>query len=201
MRAVPKKVRPFLRNDMLQIVKHYYENTHKMSIFKESSRFLWNDHVSYTRNIITSILSNLSDIDAISSRLIKNQRDIGLLISPYYSAEQIFSFVDLLKKHIIIAVDVVKGISGAEDSWRSNGNDFVLHMSKMNPMFWPITTTNTMWTDHLDMTISQVNARQSLLWDEDIKVYDTNHQHIAMFADLISTGIIYQNIEDFCLRG
>lgn len=185
---------------MYQIVNCYHENTKTITEFKAASRFLWDDHVSYTRNAIVSILSVLPDLDAISARLIRNQEDIGTFISPYYSTMQVDTFVNLLKQHINIAVDVVEGKEGAESSWRSNGNDLVSYMNEMNPMFWPETYIGPMWTDHLNMTIAQVTSRKSELWGDDIKVYDLNHQHMSKFSDLFSTGVIYQNIDNFCLR-
>lgn len=185
---------------MYRVINHYHEDPKKMFDFKTESRFLWDDHVSYTRNAIISILSNLPDIDAVGLRLIKNQDDIGSLITPYYSTEQVSTFVNLLKQHIVIATEVIKGTTGAEDSWRSNGNDLVLYMSQMNPMYWPVSIISPMWSDHLDLTIKQITSRRSGLWVDEIDTYDLNHRHINDFSDIFASGIIYQNIDSFCLK-
>lgn len=184
---------------MYQIVKYYQENSQAIDEFRAASRFLWDDHVSYTRNAIVSILADLPDADAISLRLIQNQEDIGSFIAPYYSIQQTSMLVDLLTNHITIAVEVIKGTEGAEASWRANGNELVMQMYRMNPQFWPMSITSSFWTRHLDMTIEQINARKAETWQYDIAAYDLNHQHMNKFSDLFSNGVIYQNIDKFCI--
>lgn len=183
---------------MYQIINSYHEDNEKITDYKLRSQFLWSDHVGYTRNAIVSILSELPDVDSISQRLLKNQEDIGIFISPYYSTEQVSTYVDLLKQHIIIATDVIKGVEGSEKQWRMNGRDIVNYMNRMNKMFWPISIIGPMWSRHLNLTIAQVNARNNAMWDNDIEVYDENHNHMSEFSDLFSTGIIYQNMDMFC---
>lgn len=183
---------------MYQIINYYQENNQKITDYKLESRFLWDDHVGYTRNAIISILSELPDVEIISQRLIKNQEDIGTFVSPYYSVETVQGYVDLLKNHIIIATDVIKGVEGAEDQWRINGNEIVNYMHSMNRIFWPAYVVGPMWSKHLDLTIDQVNARNNSMWNDDIKAYDENHIHMSEFSDLFSTGIIYQNMDMFC---
>lgn len=186
---------------MYQIVNYYQENIREIEEFKLASRTLWNDHISYTRNAIVSILSGLPDVAAISARLIKNQEDIGTFLTPYYPVDQVATLVDLLKQHITIAVDVVNAVEGAESLWRANGNSIVAHLQMMNPMFWPASLMGPLWTAHLDMTIAQVNARKSQAWTDDIDAYDMNHQHMNRFSDLFAFGVIYQNMYKFCLIG
>lgn len=184
---------------MYQIVNYYHENHQKILNYKLQSRFLWEDHISYTRNAIVSILSNLPDGEAVGQRLLKNQKDIGTFISPYYSTQDVSHFVDLLKQHIVIAVDVVEGKTGAEAHWRMNGRDIVNYMQQMNRVFWPTSVTDPMWTKHLDLTIAQVDARTNSLWQQDIDAYDSNHDHMSKFADLFANGVVYQNMDKFCL--
>lgn len=184
---------------MYQIISYYQENNQKISEYKLKSRYLWEDHISYTRNAIISILSGLPDIDDVTIRLLQNQEDLGTLISPYYSSTTVDAFVNLLKQHIVIAADVIKGIVSAEEKWRDNGNEIVNFMHEMNRVFWPTSITKPLWNNHLDLTITQVNARKNSVWGDDIQAYDENHVCISQFSDLFSNGIIYQNIDQFCL--
>lgn len=183
---------------MYQVINYYQENNQKITDFKLKSRYLWNDHISYTRNAIISIIANLPDIEAVSNRLLKNQEDIGTFMSPYYSTEQVNTLVNLLKQHINIATYVIKGTEGSEEQWRANGREIVNHMYQMNRMFWPTSVTEPIWTKHLDMTIAQTDARKNIMWNDDIIAYDENHTCMNELADLISNGIIYQNIDMFC---
>lgn len=183
---------------MYQIVNYYQENNQKILDCRLMSRFLWDDHIVYTRNVIISVLAKLPDSDAVSQRLIKNQEDIGAFMSPYYSTDRIITFVNLLKQHITIAADVINSVEGSKDAWRMNGNDIVNYLYQLNRMFWPISVTGPMWTKHLDLTIAQVDARKNSMWDNDVAAYDENHTCMSEFADVISNGIIYQNMDMFC---
>ena len=46
---------------------------------------------------------------------------------------------------------------------------------------------------HLDFVTQQVVARIKMDWPADIKAYDTGYEHMLMFADMLSDGIIKQN--------
>lgn len=184
---------------MYQILTYYQENSQKILDYKMKSRSLWNDHVGYTRNAIISTLSNLPDAAAVSQRLLKNQEDIGNFFSPYYSTQQVGTLVNLLKQHINIAVDVIKNVEGAEQQWRTNGQEIVNHLYQMNRMFWPVSVTEVMWNKHLDLTISEIGARKTSKWQDDISYYDENQKCMNDFADIISTGVIHQNLSQFCL--
>lgn len=183
---------------MYQNLTFYNENQYAITDFKLRSRYLWNDHISYTRNAIISLIAELPDVDAVSARLMKNQEDIGTFISPYYSVDQVSALVDLLKQHIAIAADVVNGVEGAKLKWEMNGNDVVNYMSQMNRMFWPVSVTKPLWTSHMDLTIAEIDARKQKNWTTDITSYDSGHAVISDFADIFASGIIYQNIDMFC---
>lgn len=183
---------------MYQIINYYQENNQIITDFKLKSRYLWNDHITYTRNAIISIIAGLDDKDDISIRLLKNQEDIGYFISNYYTDSQISRFVNLLKEHIIIAVDVISGVENSETRWRLNGNELVMYMSQMNPSFWSTDIIWPLWSTHMDLTISQSNNRKNQLWSDDIAAYDDNHQCMSEFSDVFSGGIIYQNMDMFC---
>ena len=46
---------------------------------------------------------------------------------------------------------------------------------------------------HLDFVTAQVVARIKQDWPADIKAYDTGNEHMLMFADMLTDGIIKQN--------
>ena len=45
---------------------------------------LWEDHITWTRNVILNIMDGLPGTDQAVTRLLKNQDDIGNAIKPYY---------------------------------------------------------------------------------------------------------------------
>jgi hypothetical protein len=46
---------------------------------------------------------------------------------------------------------------------------------------------------HLDFVTQQVVARIKADWPGDIRAYDAGYDHMMMFADMLSDGIIRQN--------
>jgi hypothetical protein len=83
----------------------------------DAMRKLWSDHVVYTRLYIISAVNGTADAQPTAARLLKNQEDIGNAIVPYYGAAAGQKLTDLLKQHILIAVDLVSAAK-AGDTWR-----------------------------------------------------------------------------------
>src|SRR5205807_1814540 len=65
------------------------------------------DHVIWTRLYIMEAVAGAADAEAAATRLLKNQEDIGNAIVSFYGAEAGAALTDLLKSHILIAVDLV----------------------------------------------------------------------------------------------
>ncbi|WP_292533995.1 hypothetical protein [Methylocystis sp.] len=73
---------------------------------KMAMRKLWEDHITYTRGYIVSALADLPDTNAVATRLLKNQDDIGDAIKPYYGENAGKKLSTLLRDHILIATEV-----------------------------------------------------------------------------------------------
>src|SRR5215510_7654645 len=69
---------------------------------------LWEDHITWTRNVICCLVDNLPGSDQAVKRLLENQDDIGNAIKPYYGGDAGKKLTDLLHEHIITAAEVVK---------------------------------------------------------------------------------------------
>src|SRR5215212_10125126 len=53
---------------------------------KSDMRKLWEDHITWTRNVIFNIIDELPGTTEAVTRLLQNQVDIGDAIKPYYGA-------------------------------------------------------------------------------------------------------------------
>src|SRR5437899_6467374 len=94
-------------------------------------RKLWEDHITWTRNVIISALAGLDDLDVVSQRLLKNQDDIGDAVKPSYGDAAGKKLAGLLRGHILIAAAVVKAakvsdnaeLGAQQKKWSANGKD------------------------------------------------------------------------------
>lgn len=171
---------------------------------KMGMRKLWEDHITYTRNYIISTLAGLPDADKIAERLLKNQDDIGDAIKPYYGDDAGKQLSLLLRDHILIAADIVKAakagdnnaVDAGQKKWHDNGNQIAEFLSSANPN-WNKKDLSDMLAKHLELTTAEVVSRLKKDWDADIKAYDEGHEHMLMFADLLSEGIIKQFPDKF----
>jgi hypothetical protein len=85
--------------------------------FHDSMRKLWEDHITWTRNVIISFEVNepdpsvvLPDLNAALGRLLRNQADIGNAIKPYYGDSAGNQLTELLREHILIAGEILQAV-------------------------------------------------------------------------------------------
>ena len=167
---------------------------------RNAMRKLWADHTTYTHNYIVSALAGLPDLSAVTQRLLRNQDDIGNAIKPIYGEDAGKKLAALLRDHILIAADIVKaakasdskGVDAGEKKWKGNADDMAALLSGANPS-WKKPELTDMLHKHLDFVTQQVVARIKSDWQGDIKAYDAGFDHMMMFADMLSDGIIKQN--------
>jgi hypothetical protein len=166
---------------------------------KTGMRKLWSDHVVYTRQYIVDAAAGSPSADATSKRLLKNQEDIGSAITPYYGSAAGSKLTDLLKQHILIAVDLVAAakagdntkLADADKRWHDNANDIASFLSSANRN-WPKQTLLSMLNEHLALTTQEATARLQQQWDDDIASFDKIYSQAMMMADALSNGIIKQ---------
>ncbi len=166
---------------------------------KLAMRRLWSDHVVYTRCYIISALADLPDAQATANRLLKNQEDIGAAIVPYYGKEAGDKLTQLLKEHIMVAVELVAAaktgekekFADADKRWTANANQIASFLAKANPN-WPEKDVTDLLSLHLKVTKEEAVARINKKWEEDIVKFDEIYTEIMVLADALSDGIVKQ---------
>ena len=169
------------------------------SDFRNGMRKLWEDHIEYTRNFIISALAGLEDTSKVAERLLRNQDDIGDAVKPIYGDDAGKKLSGLLRDHILIAADIVKaakanntaGVEAGEKKWHGNADDIAGFLAGANP-HWGRAALGEMLSKHLEFTTTEVVSRLKKDWSADIKAYDQGHDHMLMFADMLSDGVIKQ---------
>jgi hypothetical protein len=174
----------------------------------DGMRKLWSDHVFYTRNYIISALAGLGDTPAVTERLLRNQDDIGNAVKPVYGDEAAKKLSALLRDHILIAADIVKAakandtkaVEAGEKKWHANADELAAFLSGANP-HWQKPTLTEMLYKHLDLTTTEVVSRIKKDWAADIQAFDLGYDHMLMFADMLTDGIVKQFPKKFSKNG
>ena len=174
--------------------------------FHDAMRKLWEDHITWTRNVVISFEVNvpkssvtLPDLGAALDRLFKNQVDIGNAIKPYYGNDNGDELTALLHDHIAIAGEILQAVktgdtAAYEDAnarWYANAHDIAVFLSQtLDPPIGTLADMDQMMKDHLDATTAEVVARHNSDWTADVAAYDKVHAQALQMADMLSNGII-----------
>jgi len=174
--------------------------------FHDAMRKLWEDHITWTRNVIISFEVNdpdssatLPDLSAALDRLFQNQVDIGNAIKPYYGSDKGDELTALLHDHIAIAGEILAAVKArdaaayedANTRWYANAHDIAVFLSRtLDPPLGALADMDQMMKDHLDQTTAEVVARRTSQWTADVAAYERVHAQILEMADMLSDGII-----------
>jgi hypothetical protein len=167
--------------------------------YHDQWRKLWEDHITWTRMAIIGILDGLPGTGAYVNRLLQNPGDMAAALRPYYGS-QADVLGDLVKDHLVIAAEMLTaahngdaaGFNDARARWYDNGNQLAVQMNQMNPQFWPLDMTRSMWIEHLDVTLREATTNLSGDYAGDVAAYDQAHLMALDMADYISNGVIRQ---------
>ncbi len=184
-------------------MKSQIQNAETMSL-ATAMRRLWSDHVIWTRQYIAAAVAGAPDAQAAAERLLQNQADIGNAIAPFYGADAAAALTQLLKSHIMIAVDLVdaaiagdKDRFGVEDKrWDDNAAEIAAFLAGANP-FWPEADVADLLSQHLSFTKDEAVARLEQDWESDVDAFDDIFTEILTMADVLSAGLIKQFPEQF----
>jgi hypothetical protein len=95
----------------------------------DEMRRLWEDHITWTRLFIVSATAGLPDAPATTGRLLRNQKDIGDAIKPFYGRAAGARLTALLREHILGAAELVAAAKAGDqaaverhsDAWYRTG--------------------------------------------------------------------------------
>ncbi|CAN7754942.1 glycosyltransferase [Paenibacillus sp. LjRoot153] len=171
---------------------------------KQDMRRLWANHVGWTRSYIVSAIAGVEDQKDVLDRLLKNQQDIGDAVKPVYGDAAGNKLAELLREHIQLAggvLDAAKAGNQADlakfnKEWYRNADDIAKFLSAANPN-WSEKEQRDMLYAHLQFITDQVTARLKKDWKADILAFDKGEDHMMMYADMLSDGIIKQFPDKF----
>jgi hypothetical protein len=167
-------------------------------------RKLWSDHVIWTREYIVAAVDDRPDAGEAATRLLRNQDDIGAAVAPYYGADAGTALTNLLREHIMIAVDLVAAAKGKDDGafakhdarWTDNAGDIARFLAGANPN-WPEKDVLDLLSLHLKLTKDEAVARLTRDYAADVKAFDDIFTEIMVLADTLYDGLVAQFPERF----
>jgi hypothetical protein len=172
---------------------------------EQSMQRLWLEHVAWTRLAIVSFTSGLPDLEPTLARLLRNQRDLGNAIKPYYGGAAGTALTGLLREHILVAVDVLKAakagdakaLAAAQADWTANADEIAGFLARANPDNWPAPAMRSMMRSHLALTTKEAVARLQGKWALDVRTADAVFRQIRHMATMLTNGIVAQFPERF----
>lgn len=167
---------------------------------KLDMRKLWEDHITWTRNVIFNIIDELPGTNEEVARLLQNQVDIGNAIKPFYGDAAGNQLTSLLTNHILVAADILVALDGGDTAalnaaitvWYLNADSIAMFLHAANPNNWSFQDAQTMMHTHLDLTTAEAVARENADYPGDVAAYDAVHNEILEMADFLSDGIMQQ---------
>jgi len=171
----------------------------------DAMRHLWSDHMQWTYATVDAFFHNQAGLQPTLDRLLKNQKDIGAALVPFYGQAAGDKLSGLLTTHINQAVPVLKAaqandkpaLDKALADWYANAKEIADFVSGANPANWPMSVTEPMLKAHIDQTT--VYATDLLKGDyaKSVTDYDTAKDHMMMLADTLAKGIVAQFPDKF----
>lgn len=162
-------------------------------------RRLWTDHVLWTRSYVVAAVGDYPDTATAAERLLKNQEDIGAAVVPFYGKEAGAALTDLLKQHIMIAVEIIAAAKAGDTSrfeeqdalWTRNAEQIAELLSGANPN-WAKDDVVDILGIHLKLTKDEAVARLEGKWEADVAAFDQILTEILTLSDVIADGIVKQ---------
>lgn len=162
-------------------------------------RMLWEQHITWTRLAIQSLVFNTPDQQYTIARLLRSGPDMGNVLIPYYGEEIGKAYGNLIKEHLVIAADLVKAaikgdqqaVASIERKWYANADQIVDLLGRINPYF-PKEAFRKMFYKHLTLVKSEATTLISKDYKANIEIFDQMEQDALMIADTITASIIKQ---------
>ena len=95
---------------------HAEATTASQAALRSDMRVLWEDHITWTRLVIVSLTTGSPDTNATVGRLLRNQTDIGNAVKPFYGKAAGNALTAELRKHILIAADVIAAAKAGDQA-------------------------------------------------------------------------------------
>ncbi len=172
----------------------------KYTAFNGAMRELWSDHMQWTYATVDAYYHDQNGLQAHLDRLLKNQKELGAAIVPYYGQAAGDTLAALLTVHIQQAIPVLSAAKAGNQpaldqalaDWYANAKDIANFLSAANPEHWPKTDMEEAMEHHITQTTAYAVDLLNGDFTNAVVHYDEAFNHMMETADLLAKGIALQ---------
>lgn len=170
-------------------------------------RLLWEQHITWTRNVIQDIVYDAPEKEFAISRLLRNPTDFKNALAPFYGEANATTFEELLKEHLVIAAEIVTAAKNNDTSqvtklttqWFGNADEIARFLASINP-YWNYLEWQKMLYDHLNLVNSEATNFLNSNLEQNVALYDEMEHQAMLMADELTRGIVRQFPHRFFTR-
>lgn len=159
----------------------------------------WMQHANWTTMFMTSLFNALPNQDAVQNRLVQTPEDIAAVFAKFYPQSTVNQLTQLLLEHTRLAGEIMAAMKAQdaqrteqlERQWYQNAERIARFLSNANPDY-SYDELLRMLTTHLDLLRQQMAADLNKEFDEGIRVFDENENHLMELADALTGGLMQQ---------
>lgn len=162
-------------------------------------RLLWEQHVFWTRLVISGIVFDSPDLSQSTARLLRNPADFASVLKTFYGEEKADEFQKLFTEHLTIAGQLVSELKAGENTkaaetekkWYENADQIAAFLASINP-YWSQSSWQEMLYSHLELTAREASEFLSQNFAASVNTFDQIEQEAMEMADMMTRGIILQ---------
>ena len=172
----------------------------KVQALNAGMKDLWNAHMYWTLITVDAFFNDPKGLNAKLERLLKNQKDIGNAIVPYYGQAAGDQLAKLLTEHIQLAVPVLTAakennktaLDKAVKDWYGNAKEIGDFLHNANPKNWSAEATGGAMEMHITHTIAYSVAILKGDYTQSFGGFEEALQHMMQLGDILTEGIVKQ---------
>jgi hypothetical protein len=134
--------------------------------------------------------------DAAAVRLLENVEAMGDAIAPYFGERAASDFTQLLRTHVLIAVELLSAaragdiskFKSEDERWTANADQIAALLNKLNE-FWPREELARRLRLLLQLTKDEAVARVTGDVDGDLRTFDRIYSEAMGIADALDIGL------------
>lgn len=168
-------------------------------------RMLWEQHIVWTRIVISDIVFENPELDFAIARLLQNPEDFGAQLAKFYGAAFGREFASLMRDHLTIAAELVQAALSGDNqkfaelnrSWFQNADAMSRALASVNP-YWGYKRWREMFGEHLNLVLEEATLFIENRLEENVRLFDKMERQALMMADFMTRGIVSQFFCNFC---